>query len=41
MSSSTLIGGKTTSNYIIDSAFSEKEKRNIFNISEEEPFYFY
>jgi flagellar motor switch protein FliG len=40
MSSKTLVGGKTASNYIIDSAFSEKEKRNIFNINKEEPFTF-
>ena len=40
MQPETLVGGKTTSNYIIDSAFDEKEKRSIFNIDEEEPFSF-
>ena len=35
-----LFGGKTTSNYIIDNIFSEKEKQTIFNIEQEEAFGF-
>ena len=40
MSSEALFGGKTTSNYIIDNIFSEKEKQTIFNIEQEEAFGF-
>ncbi|MEK9728244.1 MAG: FliG C-terminal domain-containing protein [Candidatus Margulisiibacteriota bacterium] len=40
MSSENLFGGKTTSSHIIETAFTEKEKRTIFNIDTEEPFGF-
>ncbi|MBL6723253.1 MAG: S-layer homology domain-containing protein [Candidatus Margulisbacteria bacterium] len=40
MSPETIFGGKTTSNYIIDNVFSEKEKQQIFNIEQEEAFGF-
>ena len=40
MSPENLFGGKTTSSHIIDTAFTEKEKRSIFNIDSEEPFGF-